>query len=63
MPIANTLSLIISICVLDVDYMWYQYSNDEEATRAEVEYDASGKPYFRCSGDKYYIDEFLRVNM
>ena len=62
LPICNNLSLIIRDCVLDVDYIWYQYSNEEEASKAPLHYDLDGKPYFELNNERYYIKEFLAIN-
>ena len=62
MPICNTLSLIIRDCVLDVDYIMYQYSDEEEAIKTPLHYDLDGEPYFIINDERYYLKEFLKVN-
>ncbi len=61
MPICNTLSLIIRDCVLDVDYIWYQYSDEEEASKAPLFYDSDGDAYFELNDERYYLKEFLKI--
>lgn len=62
MPMCNTLSLIIRDCVLDVDYIMYQYSDEEEAQKAPLLYDSDGNAYFELNDERYYIREFLKIN-
>lgn len=62
MPISNTLSLIVRDCVLDVDYIYYQYSNEEEASKAPLQYDSDGDAYFELNNVRYYLKEFLKIN-
>lgn len=62
LSVTNSLSLIIRDCVLDVDYIWYQYSNDEEASKAPVYYDSDGDPYFEINDARFYIKEFMAIN-
>lgn len=61
MSICNTLSLIIRDCVLDVDYIWYQYSDEEEASKAPLFYDSDGDSYFELNDERYYLKEFLKI--
>lgn len=61
MSICNTLSLIIRDCVLDVDYIWYQYSDEEEASKAPLFYDSDGDAYFELNDERYYLKEFLKI--
>lgn len=62
MPICNTLSLIIRDCVLDTDYILYQYSDEEEAKKAPLLYDLDGNPYFELNEERFYVREFLKIN-
>lgn len=61
MSICNTLSLIIRDCVLDVDYIWYQYSDEGEAAKAPLFYDSDGDAYFELNDERYYLKEFLKI--
>ena len=61
MSICNTLSLIIRDCVLDVDYIWYQYSDEGEAAKAPLFYDSDGDSYFELNDERYYLKEFLKI--
>lgn len=63
MSICNTLSLIIRDCVLDVDYIWYQYSDEGEAAKAPLFYDSDGDAYFELNGERYYLKEFLKTGI
>lgn len=62
MPICNSLSLIVRDCILDVDSVWYQYSDEESAKKAPLNYDMDGDPHFELNGERYYLNEFVLVN-
>lgn len=46
------------------DEVEYGYSNDDETFKSTIEYDVdSGRPYFvDNTGDKQYIDDFIRID-
>ena len=62
--ICNGLALLIRIN----DYegtVEYRYSDETEVKASEVYYDDLDNPYFLIEGsdEKYYLDEFCRINM
>lgn len=62
MPICNTLSLMIRDCILDVDSVWYQYSDEKEAKKAPLGYDMDGDAHFELNGERYYLNEFMLLD-
>ena len=62
--ICNGLALLARINDYE-DTVEYRYSDETEVKTSEVYYDNLDNPYFLIEGsdEKYYLDEFCRINM
>lgn len=58
LPIVNTLALIITIKDEDV---YYQWSNEDKATKAQLEYSDEGG-FFVIDDEPYYISDFVKID-
>jgi len=47
----------------DGDAIRYQWYDNKPSKWQEIKYTKSGKPYFTVNKTKYYLDEFMRINV
>lgn len=62
--ICNGLALLVRINGYE-GIIEYRYSDETEVKTSKVHYDDHSNPYFNVEGseEKYYLDEFCRINM
>jgi len=61
-----TLSNIGSVTIqltTDGDGIRYQWYNNKPSKWQQIKYTNSGRLFFRINNTKYYLDEFMRINI
>ena len=62
--LCNNGGIIIDDIINSVDdYVIFRYTNDVKTRKAKIYCTNSGRTYFRTSGGRQYLDEFVRSDI